>query len=166
MKHRSTRDVVEDLRRGGRLIVVNDEVDPNLELAEIQRRVYANGGPALLFTNVRGCSFPMASNLFASLEQARYLFRDTLESVRRLVEVKLDPSALPRCPFRYAGVPVTALRMLPKMTRSGAVMANQCRLLDLPQLKCWPDDGGAFVTLPQVLSADPGAPTRLTFIKL
>ncbi|MEM1228701.1 MAG: UbiD family decarboxylase [Planctomycetota bacterium] len=166
MKHRSTRDVVEDLRRGGRLIEVNDEVDPNLELAEIQRRVYANGGPGLLFTNVRGCLFPMASNLFASLEQARYLFRDTLESVRRLVEVKLDPSALPRSPFRYAGVPVTALRMLPKMTRSGPVMANQCRLRDLPQLKCWPDDGGAFVTLPQVLSADPGAPTNLMRVNL
>lgn len=166
MKHRSTRDVVEDLRADGRLIEVTDEVDPHLELAEIQRRVYASGGPGLLFSNVRGCRFPMASNLFASLDQARYLFRDTLESVRRLIEVKLDPSALPKRPMRYAGVPLTALTMLPKFVRSGSVTANRCGLSELPQLKCWPDDGGAFVTLPQVLSADPEAPQNLMRVNL
>ncbi|MEM6978168.1 MAG: UbiD family decarboxylase [Planctomycetota bacterium] len=166
MNHRSTRDVVEDLRRGGRLIEVKDEVDPHLEMAEIQRRVYASGGPGLLFSNVRGCRFPMASNLFASLDQARYLFRHTLESVRRLIEVKLDPSALPKQPLRYARVPWTALTMLPKFTRRGPVMEHSCRLSELPQLKCWPDDGGAFVTLPQVLSADPNAPDNLMRVNL
>jgi 4-hydroxy-3-polyprenylbenzoate decarboxylase len=166
MKHRSTRDVVNDLRVGGRLIEVRDPVDPNLEMAEIQRRVYASGGPAVLFTNVIGCRFPMASNLFASLEQARYLFRDTLESVRRLIELKLDPSALPKRPMRYALTPLTALRMLPRFTRRGAVAANRIGLPDLPQLKCWPEDGGAFVTLPQVLSVDPSAPQNLMRINL
>ncbi len=166
LKHRSTREVVEDLRRGQRLIEVTDEVDPHLEMAEIQRRVYASGGPAVLFSNVRGCRFPMASNLFASLDQARYLFRDTLESVRRLIEIKLDPSALPKRPLRYAGVPLTALRMLPKFVRRGDVAANSCALAELPQLKCWPDDGGAFVTLPQVLSADPLADDNLMRVNL
>ncbi len=128
MKHRCTRDVVEDLRRGGRLIQVDDEVDPNLEMAEIQRRVYASGGPGLLFTNVRGCGFPAASNLFGSLEQARYLFRDTLESVRRLIEIKLDPSALPKQPIRYARVPLTALRMLPRHVGKGPVQAHRGRV--------------------------------------
>lgn len=155
MKHRSTRDVVNDLRDGGRLIEVTDPVDPNLEMAEIQRRVYANSGPAILFSNVTGCRFPMASNLFGSLDQARYLFRSTLESVRKLIEIKLDPSALPKRPFRYAGVPLTALKMLPKFVSSGAVMDSHCGVREMPQLKCWPDDGGAFVTLPQVLSEDP-----------
>ena len=166
MKHRSTRDVVEDLRRDGRLIEVREPVDPNLEMAEIQRRVYASGGPGLLFTNVVGCRFPMASNLFASLEQARYLFRDTLERVRRLIEVKVDPSALPKRPFRYLGTPLTAIRMLPRYTRFAAVKANQCPLADLPQLKCWPDDGGAFVTLPQVMSADPTDPSQLMRVNI
>lgn len=161
MKHRSTRDAVEDLRRGGFLIQCDDEVDPHLEMAEIQRRVYASGGPAVLFTRVRGCRFPMASNLFGSLEQARYLFRDTLESVRRLIELKLDPQALPRRPWRYKTTPLTALQMLPRYRRRGPVMAEQCSLDALPQLKCWPDDGGAFVTLPQVLSTDPAAPDQL-----
>ena len=148
------------------MIEITDEVDPHLEMAEIQRRVYSNGGPALLFSNVTSCKFPMASNLFGSLEQARYLFRDTLESVRRLIEIKLDPSALPKRPFRYAKVPLTAIRMLPRFTSRGAVTANSCRVADLPQLKCWPDDGGAFVTLPQVLSADPTAAENLMRVNM
>ncbi len=166
MKHRSTRDVVDDLRDDGRLIQIDDEVDPSLELAEIQRRVHANGGPGLLFTNLRGCRFPAASNLFGSLDQARYLFRDTLETVRRLIELKLDPSALPKRPFRYAAVPLAAARMLPRAVRRGAVQANRVKLSDLPMLKCWPDDGGAFVTLPQVLSDDPRSPGDLMRVNL
>lgn len=166
MKHRSTRDVVEDLRSAGRLIEVDDEVDPNLEMAEIQRRVYASGGPGVLFANVRGCRFPAAANLFGSLDQARYLFRDTLDAVRRLIELKIDPSALPKRPLRYAGVPMTAIRMLPKFCRSGPVQANSTTVSNLPMIKCWPDDGGAFVTLPQVLSADPSALDNLMRINL
>ena len=155
MKHRCTQDVIEDLRRDGRLIEIDDEIDPSLEAAEIQRRVYASGGPGLWFKNLKGCRFTAASNLFASLDQARYLFRDTLESVRRVIEVKVDPAALPKKPWRYAGVPMTALRMLPRATRSGSVQQAACKVSDLPQIKCWPDDGGSFVTLPQVLSDDP-----------
>jgi 4-hydroxy-3-polyprenylbenzoate decarboxylase len=166
MKHRSTRDVVEDLRGGGRLIEISEPVDPHLEMAEIQRRVYASGGPALLFKSVIGCRFPMASNLFASLDQARYLFRDTLESVRRLIELKLDPAALAKRPLRYTLTPLAALRMLPRYTRRGAVTAHRTTLGELPQLKCWPNDGGAFVTLPQVLSADPLDPRNLMRINL
>ena len=153
MKHRSTRQVVDDLESGGRLIRYEEPVDPCLELAEIQRRVYASGGPAVLYTNVTGCRFPMASNLFGSLEQARYLFRDTIERVRRLIELKVDaPSAMKR-PLRYCGVPLAALTMLPRKCRRGAIVQNQIELPELPQLKCWPDDGGAFVTLPQVMSS-------------
>lgn len=148
------------------MIEITDPVDPHLEMAEIQRRVYARGGPGLLFSNVIGCRFPMASNLFGSLEQARYLFRETLEAVRRLIELKLDPSALPKRPLRYAGSPLTALRMLPRYTRRAAVAANRLPLRDLPQLKSWPDDGGAFVTLPQVLSVDPAAPRDLMRVNL
>lgn len=166
MKHRSTRQVVDDLRQAGRLVVCEDEVDPNLEMAEIQRRVYASGGPAVYFPKVRGTRFPCVSNLFASLEQARYLFRDTLESVRRLIELKIDPQALPKNPLRYATVPFTALRMLPAKTSRGAILQNQCKLTELPSIKCWPDDGGAFVTLPQVLSADPTAKKHLMRVNL
>lgn len=166
MKHRSTRDAVEDLRAGGRLIEIDDPVDPQLEMAEIQRRVYARGGPAVLFSNVIGCRFPMVSNLFGSLDQARFLFRHSLQSVQRLIELKLDPSALPRRPWRYARTPLVALRMLPRLVRRGPVMRHRVGLSDLPQLTCWPDDGGPFITLPQVLSADPAAPENLMRVNL
>ncbi len=155
MKHRSTRDAVDDLAKGGRLIQVEEPINPHLEMAEIQRRVYSSGGPAILFTNVIGCRFPMVSNLFGSIDQTRYLFRDTIESVRRLIELKIDPTALTRHPLRYGWSTLTAIRMLPRKVRRGPVMEGRVELSDLPRLKCWPEDGGAFVTLPQVLSADP-----------
>ena len=166
MKHRCTRDVIDDLRRGGRLIEIDQEVDPNLEAAEIQRRVYASGGPALWFKNLKGCHFTAASNLFASLDQACYLFRDTLDSVRRVIEVKIDPGTLARKPWRYAGVPLTAIRMLPRTVRSGPVQQCQGGVADLPMIKCWPEDGGPFVTLPQVISGNPQAPRDLMQMNL
>ena len=66
-------------------------------------RVYQAGGPALLFRRVKGTAFPMVGNLFGTIERARFLFRDTLEPVRRLVELKVDPGAAARHPWRYRG---------------------------------------------------------------
>jgi len=156
--HRSLRHCVEDLERHGHLRRVEVEVDAKLEVAEIQRRVYQAGGPALLFTRVKGCAFPMVSNLFGSMERMRFMFRGTLAAVRKLVELRTDPGALARRPFRYIGVPFTALRMLPRYRRSGSVLAHETTISALPQLVSWPDDGGAFITLPQVYSEDPEHP--------
>jgi 4-hydroxy-3-polyprenylbenzoate decarboxylase len=149
---RSTRQVIEDLRRHGRLIEVHEPLSPHLEIAEVQRRVYASGGPALLFSNPIGCKFPMASNLFGSLDQARFLFRKTIDRVRRAIELKIDPNQLFLRPMRYVSAPWTAWTMLPRTTRTGAVLANESQVDQLPKLVSWPDDGGPFVTLPQVLS--------------
>lgn len=154
----STRECVEALARAGELKRIEVEIDPALEAAEIQRRVYASGGPALLFTRVKGSRFPMASNLFGTMRRAELLFGDTLEAVRRLVELKVDPSNALRRPLRYLGAPFTALTMLPRAVSAGPVFAGSCRLTELPQLKSWPDDGGAFITLPQVYTEDPERP--------
>src|SRR5687767_1234594 len=102
MAFHSTRACVDALERVGQLVRIEQEIDPRLEAAEIQRRVYAANGPALYFARVKGTRFPMASNLFGSMERARFLFRDSLEAVRRLVELKVDPSQLLKRPFRYA----------------------------------------------------------------
>ena len=152
MSHRSTRQVVEDLRLNDRLIEVTDPLSTKLEIAEVQRRVYARGGPAILFTNPIGSPFPMVSNLFGSLDQARFIFRKTIDRVRRAIELKIDPSQLLRRPWRYASAPWTAWSMLPKRVRNGAVQRNETTIDGLPQLVSWPDDGGSFITLPQVLS--------------
>ncbi len=101
MGYRNLSSCVADLEQTGALIRIPDEIDPYLEAAEIHRRVYAAGGPALLFENVKGCRFPMVSNLFGTIERTRFLFRDTLALVQRLVELKSDPAAALRRPLFY-----------------------------------------------------------------
>jgi len=62
------------LRRESDLVVVEAEVDPRLEVAEIHRRVIAAGGPALLFTRVRGATMPVVTNLFGTARRAELAF--------------------------------------------------------------------------------------------
>lgn len=154
----STRACVLDLARAGHLVRIESEVDPNLEMAEIQRRVFRARGPALYFANVRGCRFPMASNLFGTLERARFIFRDTIERVRRIIELRVDPAAAWKKPLRYAALPLGLWHTRPRNVTGGPVLANQVAASALPQLKSWPDDGGAFITLPQVYTEDPERP--------
>lgn len=149
---------VDDLERRGELVRIEEEVDPHLEAAEIQRRVYARGGPAVYFARVRGCRFPMVSNVFGTLERSRLIFRDALDGVARLIELKIDPGAALRNPFKYLGVPWAALHALPKRVGHAPVLAHQIPVSELPQVVSWPDDGGPFVTLPQVYTEDPTAP--------
>jgi 4-hydroxy-3-polyprenylbenzoate decarboxylase len=158
MGYRNLADCVRDLERTGQLIRLEQEVDPDLEAGAIQRRVYQTGGPALLFTRIRGCSFPMLGNLFGTLERARFLFRDTLESIGRLVQLKTDPADLLRNPLAYLKTPLATLTLLPKKVGSGPILAHATTIDRLPQLKSWPLDGGAFITLPQVYSESPARP--------
>jgi 4-hydroxy-3-polyprenylbenzoate decarboxylase len=150
--YRNLQECVRDLQRAGRLLRIDQMIDPHLEAAEIQRRVYASGGPAVLFTQVRDCQFPMVSNLFGTVERARFMFRDTWPRVRKLIDLKIAPERALRSPWRYAGTPWTAWAMLPKRRRRGPVVANRTTTDRLPQLTSWPEDGGAFITLPQVYS--------------
>jgi 4-hydroxy-3-polyprenylbenzoate decarboxylase len=155
MGYRTLEQCVNDLEKHGHLIRVSEPVDACLEVAEIHRRVFQSGGPALLFEQVKNCRFRMVSNLFGTIERSRFMFRDTIEQVRRAIELKIDPSRAAAQPWKYWRAPLTALTMRPKRTRSGPLLKNQCRLSDLPQMKSWPDDGGPFVTLPQVYSQHP-----------
>ncbi len=157
MGHRSLAAAVADLQRAGQLVRIEHEIDPHLEAAEIHRRVYAAGGPALYFARVAGTPFPMVSNLFGTLDRAKFLFRDALDDVRKLVELKTDPSNARRRPWRYWKLPLLAWRLRPKFVRSGPILKHTTCLSQLPQLKCWPLDGGAFVTLPQVYTEHPDA---------
>ncbi len=158
MGYRTLRQCVNDLEQAGHLVRVKDEVEASLEIAEIHRRVQASGGPAVLFEHVKGCQFPMVSNLFGTIDRARFMFRDTLDAVRRLIELKIEPLEFARRPMRYLWTPFAALRMRPKRRRRGAVQTNEISIDQLPQLKSWPDDGGAFITLPQVYTEDVESP--------
>jgi len=154
MGYRTLLECVVDLERHGHLVRIDAEIDPRLDASEIQRRVFAAGGPALWFTRVKDCRFSMVSNLFGTRERAQFMFRDGLERVRRLVELKIDLAAAFRNPLRYLGAPRGALAMLPAFVRRAAVTANETRISQLPQQISWPDDGGAFITLPQVYTED------------
>src|SRR5580704_1884588 len=122
MGYRSLRECVADLERTGQLVRIEADIDPYLEAAEIQRRVHQAGGPAIYFSRVKGCRFPMVSNLFGTIERTRFLFRDTLEAVRRLVELKIDPTDAWKHPWRHRNAPATLWRMRPKRVSTGPVL--------------------------------------------
>lgn len=158
MGYSSLQACVDDLAASGRLVRIEQEIDPHLEAAEIQRRVYRAQGPAILFANVKGCRFPMVCNLFGTLERTHYMFRDALASVRRLVRLKIDPAEAIRRPLDSLGALRTTWHLRPKRVRRGPLIEQQTTVAELPQLKSWPLDGGAFITLPQVYTEDPDKP--------
>src|SRR5262245_33757347 len=122
------RQLCDELATAGHLVLLEDEVEPHLEAAEIQRRVYARGGPAVLYANVTGCRFAMVSNLFGTAERARFLFRHTYENVRRAIELKIDAGAALRRPLRYLSAPLTAWRMQPRRVSRGPVIENEAKI--------------------------------------
>ena len=80
MGYRTLRACLNDLEATGQLVRIEQEIDPHLEAAEIQRRVFRAGGPAVYFARVKGCRFPMVSNLFGTMERVRFIFRDSLDA--------------------------------------------------------------------------------------
>lgn len=158
MRYKSLKQCVDDLDRNGHLIRVEQEVDPYLEMAEIHRRVFQANGPAIFYANVKDSPFPAVSNLFGTLDRSRFLFRSTLRWVQRLVEAKADPVAFLRAPWRAMGIARIAFNTLPRRVRFGAVLKHSTSIDQLPQIQCWPDDGGPFVLLPQVYTEDPDRP--------
>lgn len=158
MGYRSLQACVADLRRHGHLVDIEAEVDPELEVAEIQRRTFAAGGPALLFHRASGCKFPLLANLFGTQDRVRFIFRHTWEAVRQLIALKVDPSQGMRHPLRSMAAARHALHMLPKLVRSGLALDRTCTIDQLPAIRAWPMDGGAFITLPQVYTEHPLRP--------
>ncbi len=159
MKYRSLFRCVQDLEKHGQLVRIQTEVDPYLEMAEIQRRLYAVQGPAVLFERVKGSPFPAVANLFGTLERARFIFRSTLPAVKKIVGLKADPTSFLKAPHRYLGTPFAAINALPVKARLGApIRYGQTTIDQLPLIQSWPMDGGPYVLLPQVYSEDPEQP--------
>jgi 4-hydroxy-3-polyprenylbenzoate decarboxylase len=158
MGYRSLAECVRDLESTRQLIIIDHEVDLFLEIAAIQRRVYQASGPALLFRNAKGAAFPILGNLFGTIDRTKYLFRDALDSVRLLVELKVDPGRIGKNPWRYRRLAGSLWRLVPRRVRSGPILAHQISLDRLPQIQCWPMDGGPFITLPLVYTEDPNRP--------
>lgn len=158
MGYRTLAACVADLEQHRRLIRIETELDPYLEIGAVQRRVYAAGGPALLFTRPKGCRFPLLGNLFGTMERIRFIFRDTLGDIELLVRLKIDPSDLLRRPTGLLKALPAALHLLPRRVGSGPIMQQRIMIDDLPKLVSWPRDGEPFITLPQVYSESIASP--------
>ncbi|WP_338552148.1 UbiD family decarboxylase [Paenibacillus sp. KS-LC4] len=157
--YRDLEQCVLDLEQNGHLVRIKEEVDPHLEMAAIHMKVFEAGGPALLFENVKGSKFRAVSNLFGTVERSKFMFRHTWESVQRVMELRGDPMKAMKNPFGHIGTGLAAWKALPKQSSGSVpVAAQEIQISDLPLIKHWPDDGGAFVTLPQVFTEEPGKP--------
>jgi 4-hydroxy-3-polyprenylbenzoate decarboxylase len=147
---------------------ITDRVSPDLEIAAVADRVSKSpgGGPALLFERPAGFDVPVAVNLFGSMR--RMCMALGVSSLDELA-AQIDDLSTPKIP----GGVLDALKMLPKMSRlrdliPKTVSSAPCQevvnrkgsLDDFPILKCWPEDGGRYITLPLVFTKDPETGAR------
>ncbi|MBP5768584.1 MAG: UbiD family decarboxylase [Fibrobacter sp.] len=149
--YKSLEQALLDLEKAGMLKRIHAEVDPHLEMAEIARENFRQGGPALLFEHVKGSKFRAACNIFGSDERFNFLFRDGFEQTKTAIQFKSNPAEFFRHPSlaKFWKASQAGISSMPM--RSGSISDfEECSLSDLPQLVSWPLDGGAFITLPQV----------------
>jgi len=167
MPYRDLQAFLDVLRREGEMKEIKDEVSPDLEVAAIADRVVKSGGPALLFTNVRGASMPLAINLFGT-ERRMCLALETsaIDAVAADIASYLEPEI----PEGMMG----KLQALPRLARLTALKAKvvgrpACQevvetksptLAGIPVIKCWPGDGGPYITFPIVVTKHPVRGTR------
>jgi len=159
--YRDLREFIRVLEEHGELKRVGAEVDAELEITEIADRVVKSGGPALLFERVKGYDIPVLINLFGSRRRMELaLDTEDLDATGKEMCRLLQPE-LPRTFFEKLKVLPKLAQLssfIPKAVRSGPckeVIVKEPDLTRLPVLKCWPGDGGRFITLPLVFTYDP-----------
>ena len=159
MSYESLESCLIDLEAHGHLIRIKEEIDPHLEMAAIHLRVYEAKGPALLFEKVKGSKFRAASNIFGTIDRSKFIFRDTLALVQKMIDVKGDPMKAIKHPLDNFKTGLAAIKALPlKNPSKQPIFYEEIKITDLPLIQHWPMDGGAFITLPQVYSEDIDAP--------
>ena len=157
---RSLHEFVQVLYEQGELVEIQSPVDPELELAEIHRRVVLQSGPALLFKNVKGSPFPVATNLFSSKKRLQIALGDDYEDViGSLIQMVMKglPSTLGSLWEKRSTVQSLFKIGTKEVKRAPITQSrlNPAQLSKIPFIKCWPDDGGSFLTLPLVYTESP-----------
>ncbi|MFC7439664.1 UbiD family decarboxylase [Laceyella putida] len=160
--HKNLRTFIKQLQRENDIVEIDAPVDPHLELAEIHRRVIAEEGPALLFTNVKGSSFPVVTNLFGTSRRVDLAFGPRPE---RLMQQAVDMvhKLMPPTPKAIWGERQLIFELLkvglkPVSASQAPVLETkqpQVDLSRLPVITSWQEDGGPFVTLPLVYTEHP-----------
>src|SRR6267154_480956 len=158
--HPNLRSFLDLLRREKDLVSIDTEVDPYLELAEVHRRVIERGGPALLFTRVKGSSYPVVTNLFGTPKRIDLAFGPKPEQfVKELVSVAealLPPQRSEL--WKRRSLVRDFLKLGTRTVARGPVTEvfdRTGRLDHLPVLTTWHEDGGPFITLPLVYTENP-----------
>jgi 4-hydroxy-3-polyprenylbenzoate decarboxylase len=153
MARKSLISILEELQRKNDLKCIEKEVDPNLEMASIHLEEFKKQGKAILFQRIKGSQYRACSNLFGSISRSRQFFKESLDDIKSLIDLRNQPQILLKEPFKFVKILLRARFYLPKKV---AFPKNfkEINISDLPQIKCWPNDGGAFITLPQVYTED------------
>jgi 4-hydroxy-3-polyprenylbenzoate decarboxylase len=160
--YRDLRDFIRKLEQAGELKRISAEVDPVLEITEITDRVTKAGGPALLFEHPKGSRMPLLINMLGSERRINLALEveklsDVADRINSYLALQ-SPQGL-----------MDKLKMLPKLAEIGAffpktVKSGPCKevirkdnfsLHEFPVLKCWPQDGGRFITWPLVITKNP-----------
>jgi len=153
------RSYVERLRAAGELAVVEAEVDPFLEMAEIADRAVKADGPALLFRNVKGRALPVLMNQFASRRRMELALGAPLDDIAAriggLVDLQVPRGLVGK--VKALGQLRELASFVPKTVKDATfreVVIDPPDLAQLPVLTTWPGDGGPFITLPVVVTKD------------
>ncbi len=163
MAYEDLREFISTLENRGLLKRVKAEVDPILEITEIVDRICKSNGPALLFENVKGSEFPVAINLFGSLERMKLaLETDDFEKIGETIAEFAFPKPPETFSQKIEGLRriKKALSFPPKIVKRApcqevVLEGEEVNLLKFPILKTWPKDGGRYITLPLVFTKDP-----------
>ncbi|MDA3846440.1 MAG: menaquinone biosynthesis decarboxylase [Vallitaleaceae bacterium] len=151
---------IEVLTKKNLLTIIGTEVDPELEITEITDRVSKSYGKALLFTNVKGSPYPLIINTFGTYERLHLgLGVDNLDDIASEIENYMNLSMYVSIMDKIKAIPKLAPLpfIFPKKVKHAPCqeVIEDADLSTLPILKCWPDDGGKYITLPLVFTIDP-----------
>ena len=149
--HYNLRSFLDTLRKEKDLIEIDAEVDPNLELPEIHRRIIDEGGPALLFTNPKGGAFPVVTNLFGTERRVELAFGPRPERIVQQLVGFIDQLLPPHIKslWEHRGPLMDVARTGLKYRSPGQapvldVKEKEVDLTRLPALTGWQLDGGLF----------------------
>ena len=167
MAYKDLRNFIEVLKKKGLLKLITAEVDPVLEIAEINDRVVKTGGSALFFEKPKNSKFPCVVNLFGSYERMKLALEvDSLDEIGLRMLEFLEPDIPTNLIEKLKTLPKLKrlADFLPKYVNSGpckeVIFRENLSLNVFPILKTWPDDGGRFITLPMVFTKDPETGSR------
>lgn len=157
-------DFARYLESVGELHRVKVEVDPYLEVTAIATRAIKEQKPALWFERVKGCTYPLVINVLASDHRCELALQKHPQQLGEELITFLG-DVLPPKPstvFKHASLTKRFLHAPPRIVRSALSqqVVEAPNLDELPILTCWPEDGGRFITLPQVVTYDPRSGKR------